>query len=45
MMQELEVLASLDHPNIVRVHDLLEDKQNFYIVSEVVPGGELMDFI
>ena len=45
MQQEIEVLATIDHPYIVRVHDLLEDNKNFYVVSEVVPGGELFEHL
>ena len=43
MEQELEVLQSTEHPHIVRVMQLLEDEVNFYIVSELVTGGELYD--
>ena len=39
------MLASLDHPNLVRVYDLLEDKKNYYIVSEIVKGGELFEHL
>ena len=35
------MLANTDHPNIVRVFDLLEDEANYYVVSEIVEGGEL----
>ena len=45
MEQELEVLQSTDHPHIVRVMELLEDDSKFYIVSELVSGGELYDYI
>ena len=45
MEQELEVLQKTDHPHIVRVMELLEDDVNFYIVSELVSGGELYDHI
>lgn len=38
---ELSILGSKSHPKIIRVIDLLEDKMNYYIVSEVVEGGEL----
>jgi serine/threonine protein kinase len=41
MKQELEVLAQADHPNIVRVFDLLEDDKNYYIITEIIEGGEL----
>lgn len=45
MEQELEVLQNTDHPHIVRVMELLEDEIKFYIVSELVTGGELYDYI
>lgn len=45
MESELEILSKTDHPNIVRVIELLEDDCNYYIVSELVPGGELYDYI
>lgn len=38
---ELAILGSKSHPKIIRVIDLLEDRLNYYIVSEVVEGGEL----
>lgn len=41
MEQELEVLQNTEHPHIVRAMELLEDEVNFYIISELVTGGEL----
>jgi calcium/calmodulin-dependent protein kinase I len=40
---ELEILLSLDHPNIVKVLDFFEEDQYFYIVLEYMSGGELFD--
>ncbi len=34
-------MGSKSHPKIIRVIDLLEDKLNYFIVSEIVEGGEL----
>jgi len=45
MENELEVLSKTDHPYITRVIELLEDSSSYYIISEVVPGGELYDYI
>jgi len=45
MKQELEVLANVNHPNIIRIYELLEDEVNFYIVSEIIKGGELFQHI
>lgn len=45
MEQELDVLLKTDHPNIVRVVALLHDDFNFYIVTDLVSGGELFNHI
>jgi len=39
--QEAQVVARLNHPSIVEVHDFGEDKGFVYIVMEYVPGGTL----
>ena len=38
---ELSILGSKSHPKIIRIVDLMEDKNNYFIVSEIVEGGEL----
>jgi serine/threonine protein kinase len=38
---ELSILGSKSHPKIIRIVDLMEDDINYYVVSEVVEGGEL----
>ena len=45
MEQELDVLRKTHHPHIVRNLDLLEDDINYYIISELITGGELYDYI
>lgn len=45
MRQELQVLANVNHPNIMRIYELLEDDNNYYVVSEIICGGELFDQI
>ena len=44
-LTEVEVLSQLDHPNIVKIYELYEDRDHFYIVAEVLSGGELFDYI
>lgn len=39
--QEALALASLSHPHIVTVYDLLEDSGHFWIVMELLVGGSL----
>jgi hypothetical protein len=39
--QEAKTLAMLDHPNIVRVFDFLEERGRGWIIMELVRGGDL----
>ena len=43
MQQELEILEKTDHPHITRVFELLEDSKNFFVIMELVSGGNLLD--
>mmetsp|Transcript_19140 Transcript_19140/g.34908 ORF Transcript_19140/g.34908 Transcript_19140/m.34908 type:complete len:506 (-) Transcript_19140:2424-3941(-) len=42
---EIEVLRTLDHPNILKLYEFYEDSKCFYLVTEYLAGGELFDFI
>lgn len=41
MREEVRVLRSLDHPNIVKIHEYAEDKERaqLIIILEYIPGG------
>jgi serine/threonine protein kinase len=41
LQNELAILGSKSHPKIIRIVDLMEDNKNYYVVSEIVEGGEL----
>lgn len=43
--QEALALASLSHPHIVTVYDLLEESGHFWIVMELLTGGSLAEKI
>ena len=43
--KEVEILKSLDHPNILKIHETYEDKFSIFIVTELCSGGELFDRI
>jgi len=45
VMNEVEVLRNLDHPNIMKVIETYEDKKYYFIVTEFYEGGELFDKI
>ena len=40
-----KILGMAPHPNIVRIHEVLEDKSNFYVVMEECTGGQLFDYL
>lgn len=42
---EMEMLRSLDHPNIVRIVETFETGLKCYLVMECCEGGELFDYI
>ncbi|OWB78862.1 nucleotide binding protein [[Candida] boidinii] len=41
--REIKFLATLQHPNIVKLIDWFESKHSYYIVTELALGGELFD--
>lgn len=45
LRREVEILKSLDHPNIVKFIDFYEERNFFYVVLEYLQGGELFDRI
>ena len=40
-MNELTILGDKSHPNIIRIIDLFENEDSYFVVSELVKGGEL----
>lgn len=43
MYQEISTLKKLDNPSIIKIKECLETDEEFYIISELVKGGELFD--
>jgi calcium-dependent protein kinase len=43
MMNELKVLEETNHPNIPRVFELFEDHNNYYIITELISGGNMLE--
>lgn len=43
--QEIEIMRQINHNNIIRFFELDEDRDSYYVVMEVVDGGELFDQI
>ncbi|CAB9508321.1 MAP kinase-activated protein kinase 2 (Fragment) [Seminavis robusta] len=45
IIREFEFLKELDHPNLIKVYDMFEDKPNFHIVTDLYGGGDLIDYL
>mmetsp|Transcript_22074 Transcript_22074/g.22262 ORF Transcript_22074/g.22262 Transcript_22074/m.22262 type:complete len:370 (-) Transcript_22074:389-1498(-) len=43
--QEAEILIVLNHPNIVKCYNIYEDDKTFYVILEILKGGELFEKI
>lgn len=41
----MEILSQIDHPNIVKLYEIYDSKDKFYMVMELMVGGELFDRI
>eukprot|EP00804_Cyclotella_cryptica_P025319 CCRYP_012420-RF/>CCRYP_012420-RF protein AED:0.45 eAED:0.45 QI:0/0/0/1/0/0/2/0/310 len=41
LRNEIEVLRSLDHPNIVKAYEVYETPRNIYVLMEYCSGGDL----
>ena len=42
LIDEIEILKNLEHPNIMKVYESFVDKQNYYIISELCDQGHLL---
>lgn len=45
LINEVQILRTIDHPNIIKVFEFYQEPQRFYIVTELCQGGELFDYI
>jgi len=43
MQNEIQILTSVDHPNVVKLIDTYEDKGHYCLVMELMHGGELFE--
>ena len=45
VQREIEILKEIKHENIVRLKAFFEDDKCYYLVMDLVEGGDLMDFV
>jgi len=43
--REVEILKSIEHPNIISLHEVFESKQEVVLILQMVAGGELFDYL
>ncbi|XP_056595999.1 death-associated protein kinase 2 [Triplophysa dalaica] len=43
--REVDILQGLQHPNIISLHDVFENRTDVVLILELVSGGELFDFL
>ncbi|XP_041085819.1 death-associated protein kinase 3-like [Polyodon spathula] len=43
--REVNILREIQHPNIITLHDIFENKTDVILILELVSGGELFDFL
>lgn len=45
LQQEVDILSQLDHPNVVKLHEIYDEDDRIYLTLEIMAGGELFERI
>ncbi|XP_071720901.1 serine/threonine-protein kinase ATG1c-like isoform X2 [Rutidosis leptorrhynchoides] len=45
LMSEIDILRNINHPNIIRLHDMIKEPGKIHLVLEYCRGGDLSVFI
>jgi len=45
IINEINIMKNIDHPNIIHFQNNFEDKLNYYIVMELFPGKDLLEVL
>uniref|UniRef100_UPI0037E94D41 death-associated protein kinase 2 isoform X2 n=1 Tax=Semicossyphus pulcher TaxID=241346 RepID=UPI0037E94D41 len=43
--REVDILQQIQHPNVIALHDVFENRTDVVLILELVSGGELFDFL
>ena len=44
-LNEIDILKTVDHPNVLKYYEYFEDKNYYYIITEYCSGGEVMNYL
>lgn len=45
LKEEIAILMKIDHPNIIKLYDVIEDEGSIMLAMEYIPGGSLKDYL
>ena len=45
VLNELNILKKIDHQNVVKIYEFYMDAENYYLITEYCPGGDLFEQI
>lgn len=45
LFREVRIMKTLDHPNIVKLFEVIETERCLYLVMEYASGGEIFDYV
>lgn len=43
LIEEVNILKEFDHPHVINLYDFFEESSHYYLVMEIMSGGELFD--
>lgn len=44
-LKEIEILITLDHPNIIKIYEYYTDELNYYLITDYISNGELSEYV
>ena len=45
LSNEINIMRELDHPHIIKLYEIYQEKQHIYMITEFLSGGELFDVL